>query len=304
MQGNARMIENIMQQAVRDCNLNEEIMKHTLSFIEYKIKESCPFADLTVLHYQMFDGKSPQIYQAAASIELMILALDIFDDIQDQDNPSVPWSQIEPALSTNIAIGLLMLSEAMLVQTSFETGRKLIAIDYLNEQVLKAVNGQYTDLSNSIHSEEDYIQMAKNKSGSLLACACLVGTALAGETHHSTVKEYAVFIGIAAQIKNDIQDIVRWDEKNDLIHKKKTLPTLFLLQSQLPSFQIIRDYYDDKLGKEALYKQKFEIKELIEQSGAIEYANVIMRIHQLHASELIEGLGVEQAWKEKLLQYV
>jgi competence protein ComQ len=304
MQGNTVLIEKIMQQAVYDYFLNEAMIKHTSTFIAYKMKKICPFADLTVLHYQMFDGKSPHIYQAAASIELMILALDIFDDIQDQDNPSVPWSQIEPALSTNIAISLLMLSITVLGQSTFETDRKCKAIHYLNEQVLKAVNGQYTDLTNSIHSEEDYIQMAKNKSGSLLACACLVGTALAGEAHHSTVREYAELIGIAAQIKNDINDIVRWDEKNDLIHKKKTLPTLFLLQNELPSFQIIRDYYEDNLGKEALYKQKFEIKELIEQSGAIEYANVIMRVHQLNASERIEDLGVEQAWKEKLLDYV
>lgn len=304
MQRNEVTIEKIMQQAVYEYFTNEAMTNHTLSFIAYKMKKSCPFADLTVLHYQMFDGKSPQIYQAAASIELMILALDIFDDIQDQDNPSVPWSQIEPAMSTNIAIGLLMLSMTVLVQTTFDTDRKSKAIDYLNEQVLKAVNGQYTDLTNSIHSEEDYILMAKNKSGSLLACACLVGTALAGEAHHSTVREYAELIGVAAQIKNDMNDIVRWDEKNDLIHKKKTLPTLFLLQNELPSFQILRDYYDDKLGKAALYKQKFEIKELIEQSGAIEYANVIMRVHQLNASERIEDLDVEQAWKEKLLYYV
>jgi competence protein ComQ len=192
----------------------------------------------------------------------------------------------------------------VLVQTTFETNRKCNALNYLNEQVLKAVNGQYTDLTNSIHSEEDYIQMAKNKSGSLLACACLVGTSLAGEAHHSTVREYAELIGIAAQIKNDMNDIVRWDEKNDLIHKKKTLPTLYLLQNQQLRFQMIRNYYDGKLGKEALYAKKFEIKELIEQSGAIEYASVIMRVHQLQASTRIEELGLEQTWKEKLLHYV
>jgi competence protein ComQ len=105
MHGNSMMIGKVMQQAASDYFLTEALLKHTLSFIEYKIKESCPFADLVVLHYQMFGGESEDIYQAAASIELMILALDIFDDIQDQDNPSVPWSQIESALSTNIAIG-------------------------------------------------------------------------------------------------------------------------------------------------------------------------------------------------------
>lgn len=297
-------ILSVLQQAVNDYFLIDGFKKRALSFIEYKIKEACPFADLVILHYQMFGGKSEHIYKAAASVELLILGLDIFDDLQDQDNPTVPWSRIEPALSSNIAIGFLMLSETLLAQTSFETDRKLRAINDLNEQVLKAVNGQYSDLANRISSEEDYIEMARNKSGSLLACACLVGAGLAGENYRGPVKEYAEMIGIAAQIKNDMNDIVRWDEKNDLIHKKKTLPTLFLLQNKQTQFQIIKDYYEGKLGKEALYEHKFEIKGLIEQSGANEYAGVIMRIYQLRASERIEGLDVEQTWKEKLLHCV
>jgi competence protein ComQ len=42
----------------------------------------------------MFAGRPTDIFLAAAAVELMILSLDIFDDLQDQDNFSVPWHTI------------------------------------------------------------------------------------------------------------------------------------------------------------------------------------------------------------------
>ncbi|MCB8818201.1 hypothetical protein [Desulfosporosinus shakirovi] len=75
----------------------------------------------------MFDGQSKDIFQAAAAVELMILSLDIFDDLQDQDNFSVPWHNINPALAMNIATGLLVLSTKAIEQTSLEQDRKVMA---------------------------------------------------------------------------------------------------------------------------------------------------------------------------------
>ena len=54
--------------------------------------------------------------------------------------------------------------------------------------------------------------------------------------------------------------------------------------------------------KGELIKNKTEIQELIEKSGAIEYARVIMRLNQLQAIELIDSMGIVQEWKEKLLR--
>lgn len=207
-------------------------------------------------------------------------------------------------VAMNIATGLLVLSTKALDHTSFERDRKIMANDYLDTQVLKAINGQHTDLMDLIESEEDYIQMVRGKSGSLMASACLVGTTLASEKHHDSVNKYAEHIGIIAQIKNDINDISRWDEKNDLINKKKTLLTLYLLKNQQPQYQFTRDYFSGKLMKGELIKDKVKIQELIEKSGALEYARVIMRLNQLQAIELIDSMGIVQEWKEKLVQYI
>ena len=302
MQEDWDVIGQVMLQLVNDYFPVKELKNDMSEFITFKMKGHFPFGQLVILHYQMFAGQSRDIFHAAAAVELMILSLDIFDDLQDQDNFSVPWAKIDQAIVMNIAIGLLMLSTKALEQTSFEQNKKVMANDYLNKCVLKAINGQHIDLMNLIESEEDYIQMVKEKSGSLMASACLVGTALASEKNHDSINKYAEHIGIIAQIKNDINDICRWDEKNDLINKRKTLLTLYLLKNQQPQYQFTRDYFSGKLMKGELIKNKTEIQELIEKSGALEYARVIMRLNQLQAIELIDSMSIVQEWKGKLLR--
>lgn len=281
-----------------------DLRRFILEFIEYKRTEGVPFAQLVLLHYRMFGGQMQDIYQAAAAVELMILSLDIFDDLQDQDHHAMPWNQINPAVAMNIATGLMLLSSKVLGESSFDPNAKLLAIDCLQKQVVTAVNGQHMDLSNPITSENEFILMVKQKSGSLLAMACLIGTLLVTEDYHEVVKTYSEHMGIAIQIKNDIRDIFRWDEKNDLMHKKVTLPVLYLLKNQQPQFQMIRDYYDGKVKREDLFSNHNRLKEWITASGALEYANVIMRTHQLQALKGIESLPVDQSWKEKLLHYL
>ncbi|EHQ90421.1 polyprenyl synthetase family protein [Desulfosporosinus youngiae] len=304
MQEDRDVIGQVMLQLVQQFFSVKDLKNDMSDFIMFKMKGDFPFGQLVILHYRMFAGQSKDIFLAAAAVELMILSLDIFDDLQDQDNFSVPWHITNPALAMNIATGLLALSTKAIEQTSFEQDLKDMANDHLNMCVLKAVNGQHTDLMDLIESEEDYIHMVRGKSGSLMAAACLVGTVLAGGKHHDSVNNYAEHIGIIAQIKNDIKDICRWDEKNDLVNKKKTLLTLYLLKKQQPQYQFARDYFAGKLTKGELVKRKVEIQELIEKSGALEYARVIMRLNQLQAVDLIDSIGIVQEWKEKLVQYI
>ena len=130
------VIGQAMLQLANDYFPVKGLKNHMSEFITFKMKGHFPFGQLVILHYQMFAGQSKDIFQAAAAVELMILSLDIFDDLQDQDNFSVPWAKIDQALAMNVAIGLLVLSTKALEHTSFERDRKIMANDYLNTQVL------------------------------------------------------------------------------------------------------------------------------------------------------------------------
>jgi competence protein ComQ len=303
------LIENdkIMEQALKFITnhcLVTEIGDQMTKFIEFKQQYGFPFGHLAIFHYQMFGGNNKDIYKAAAAIEMMILSTDIFDDLQDQDNKSVPWIQLNQAVSMNIAAGLLTLSTMLFEEASFPIENKRLALNNFNSQIVKAVNGQHLDITNRVNSENDCLQMMKLKSASLLVCACVTGTVLVNKDHVGLVGSYAEDFGIVAQIKNDITDTCNWEGKNDLIRRKRTLPLLFLIKSREPESQIIRDYYAGKLNEKAISKHRNEITHIIRNSGAYEYASVILRVHQLEAVEKIGHLPVSTAWKERLLGFI
>ncbi len=253
----------------------------------------------------MFGGEEhPDIYQACAAVEIMILALDIFDDLQDQDALDKPWCQTQYTITMNIATGLLMLSMEMLSNTTFEDRRKRDAIQYMNHQVLKAVQGQHQDLQQQIKTEDDYLQMVHHKSGSLMACACIVGVALVTPDHHEQVIEYATNFGVAAQIQNDIQDVLRGDTKNDLLYKKLTLPTLKLLEENDEHAQWVRDYYNDFIEKQFMYENKIELLDWIRNSSSIMYVQVLKRVYQRKTIQQIKEIDTNSKMRHKLLQLI
>ncbi|MEI3611085.1 hypothetical protein [Pseudogracilibacillus sp. SO30301A] len=103
-------------------------------------------------------------------VELIILASDILDDIQDLDAKDVPWSNVDDAFNLNIVVGMLIIC---LQETDGIAGinETLWIKQKIKELMLQSLNGQQIDLKNEIISEDDYIQMCYMKSGSLIRLA-------------------------------------------------------------------------------------------------------------------------------------
>ncbi|CAK4820332.1 unnamed protein product [Aphanomyces euteiches] len=116
------------------------------------------------------------------------------------------------------------------------------------------------------------------------------------------MNELAYCIGAIAQIENDIQDILRFDLKNDLLHKKKTLPTLFLLAEPDEEFPFIQQYYEDKLSMEEILEKKQVCIQYIQDSGCIEYSKVIQRLLIQQAELLLSSVNAKSPWKEKFAE--
>lgn len=93
----------------------EHIAKSAIDFVDYQAsKRDFLFGSLTVLHFEMFNGEDTDIYSAAAAIEILILATDIFDDLQDQDQFDAPWQNVDRSIVLNLSVGLLLLSKKIL----------------------------------------------------------------------------------------------------------------------------------------------------------------------------------------------
>jgi competence protein ComQ len=271
-----------------------------LTLIEDQAKQShFLFGRLAGLHYQMFSEKIKEAEWIAAAVELMMLAGDLLDDLIDQDSLETSWSKAPLTISLHIAIGLLLAGQKAIVDLLIDDHKKAKAQSYISSRLLQSVNGQHMDVTYDIQTEADYLKMVKKKSGSLVAMACLAGTALAGsEQNTSIIENYANHIGIAAQIDNDMEALYRWNDKNDIKAKKKSLPILYMLASKHDN--LLKQYFSNCVGYDELYVKKEKVIQQMEQEGAFYYAKVMSQIYKEKALQEIDKLDVDDRYKSTL----
>ncbi|WP_127582883.1 polyprenyl synthetase family protein [Paenibacillus koleovorans] len=272
-----------------------------------KAEEKSIWGELTTTVHRMFRGDHPNIATIAAISELLLLALDVADDLQDEDNPEVPWMQCPRPYALNAVLALIFGAVGELDRCSQRTEAHNettphIHLETVSALIADAIRGQQTDLMNEIQTEEQYIEMIRLKSGSLVKLACYLGYRSAGVADPGVtdrIDELAVSIGMYSQIRNDARDIVRWDQKNDLLKKKKTLPVLFLLADTEDTFSPFRLYYEGQLTLDQLLALKQDCMTYIEQSGCIEYCKIIQSLYRNRAHELIDELEADSEWKAR-----
>ncbi|HHY73758.1 MAG TPA: hypothetical protein GX497_11185 [Bacillus bacterium] len=283
---------------------NQLLKQQMLDYFEFKSQTNFPFAELVVSHYKLFGGVSQSIIKVAYGVELMILSFDIFDDIEDQDCSRAPWNNSKPELALNTATVLFHLSHMVLDKAFLEFEQGQAAKELFNQFTLHSINGQHQDLQNTVKNEQEYFEVTKRKSGALVSLACSIGTVLANDTFIEKIIAYGYLLGITSQIQNDIEDVLRNDEKNDLLYKKKTLPTIYLLNDKRKDFKIVQDYYKGIVSYEAMKEIQQDLIEKTKTSGAVEYANVHLYLKQQEAIKLIEESSLPQYVKEQLIQQV
>ncbi|NBI30649.1 polyprenyl synthetase family protein [Chengkuizengella marina] len=292
--------------------MNNMISQHThvpelkdlaLSFIKEQTKDSMHWSKLTLYSHRMFCGKSEHIYKVAAITELIFLASDILDDIQDQDHHSKPWMQHPKDYMFNIILTIVLSSIGEL-NTIFED--KPTSVNKVNDLIIQSIYGQQLDIQNTVSTEEEYFFMLEKKSCSLIRLACYLGySSLKNNDSNLTniLDELAAITGIIHQLENDINDILITEHKNDLLHKKRTLPVLYLLKHG-DEFPIIKQYYEGEISKGEIHAKKDEINQIIQDSGCIEYARVIQTLYIHKFDEVFETLDAVSPWKERFRDLV
>ncbi|GAA3408928.1 polyprenyl synthetase family protein [Paenibacillus hodogayensis] len=278
------------------------------TFVRDKAAETSRWGEMTRHVHYMFGGRSPHIDKVAALTELIVLALDIADDLQDRDNAEKSWMQCPQELSLNAVMGLLMGAvgelgrfQAEYPDDTFPKPGEAALI------VMNAVNGQYRDLTNDIVTEQDYIAVVQQKSCMLIKLAYYMGygslpAAAAIETEMDLLAGY---VGVVSQLSNDLRDVLRYDVKNDLLHRKRTLPILFLLADEEDAFPMIRRYYEGAIDRDEFLRHKIASVDYIRESGCVEYTEVIKTLFLQKAEETFDSLSApDPEWKERFRELV
>jgi len=300
---NKQTIGAQMRSIVEQRFVSDKLRRHALHFIEEKLEQSVRFGMLTLLHYELSGGSGDEAYRAAAAVELFILATDIIDDLQDQDVADYVWMKVPQPEALHTAVSLLTLSQQALLSSTAHADRALMLAQMMNEQLLHAANGQMSDIMNEADSEESYLSIVKQKSAAIMVFACMAGVMLAGKPWNDTVAKYATEMGIAAQIRNDLRDLTRWDEKSDFLKRKRTLLTLFLIESDLGEDRWIADYFENRIAYEDIKEKHASFEAVCERTGTLLYGAVMARLHANNFEELLNTmeLGV---WRERFLEIV
>jgi competence protein ComQ len=233
---------------------------------------------------------------------MMLLALDIADDLQDRDNMGKSWMMCPQEISINALLSFIYAVSGEIGEWHAQEGSdRLPELKTICRYVTRAINGQHRDLTRSIIGEQDYISAVQEKSGSLLQLACYMGYSCLESCDSETrsrVDELAGWIGVAAQLDNDLKDVLRYDIKNDLLEKKLTLPIIFLLQHSEEDFPVLKQYYEAKIDSETFLVHKQQCIRYIIDSGCIEYCLAVQSLIVNRIEEIWEALDAVSPWKE------
>ena len=296
------LIKESMDNIIKEHTELSEIREMLLQFVDYQSAKGFPFGELLLLHYNLFNGfKTEEIYSVAAAMEFLVLASDILDDFEDDDTIYKPWSS-QRDLALNATTNLLFLNLKIITESNFKNKDKGVTL--LIEYVLKSINGQYKDLLNICRSESQYINMSIEKSGSLTALACLLGTILATDDYPEDIEIYSKYMGLIGQINNDIADFGVGNEKSDIMNHKYSLPIIFLLNCKDKEVQFLQDYYHNQIDKNEILKKEELLNKKFIDTGAMAYTEVIKRIYQNKAMTKVQSLHFEQCYMDQLQKFI
>ena len=238
---------------------------------------------LTLVSGQALGGEIETLSKPAAAIELLHNFSLVHDDIMDQDEVRRGQPTVHEKWDLGTAIltgdGLLGLAYRKLLQTGNVPGTRL-AIRF-TDAMLEICEGQALDKmfeTQTIVSEEDYLEMIGKKTAVLMSISCEFGAIVSGapEEQIKSLADLGYNIGMGFQIQDDLLDIIADEEVlgkkvgSDLEMNKKTIVSIKLHEKtrEFPGSIESVDEYRNLLRQENIipYVEKM-IKNYFESAG-------------------------------------
>lgn len=273
---------------------------------------------LVVVSYLGCGGKNlKEILKASISAEIAHSFLLIHDDVMDDDDmrrnaPTVHKileKQYNKSISKALALTLGDLGACFsfepLLNSSFEAELKLKAMKEIVGVIERTCYGQYHDIIGEIiKTDEEFIRIIhENKTAYYtVAGPLIVGATLAGASREmiDRLTQVGIKMGLAFQVQDDILGVFGDEEEtgkaasSDLIEGKKTL---LIVKAN-------SDYVNKKIGTPLSKQEIQKIREIIVNSGSLEYSeNTAHRLLQ-DARKDLQKLNIKDNEKKILLYLV
>lgn len=248
-------------------------------------------------------------YRGAALIELLHTATLVHDDVVDDANYRRGFFSINALWKNKIAVlvGDYLLSRGLLLSVQH---KDYDLLEIVSNAVREMSEGELLQIEKARKldiTEDVYFDVIRQKTASLIASCCSVGScsAGAGAEVSERMRLFGEKVGMAFQIKDDLFDYGT-DEIGkplgiDIKEKKMTLPLIYALQKaswmeKRKIIYIIKNQ-SDKPAKVA------QVIDFVKASGGIDYATGIMQNYYQEAKSLLCTFP-DSAYKQSLMQLV
>lgn len=241
----------------------------------------------------------------AAAAELLHNATLLHDDVADgselrRGKPTV-MSLMGPSVSVLVGDYWLVKAMELILQDS-DTDTTAIRIfsktlsDLAEGEMLQLQKAQSGDTD-----EKDYLRIIYNKTASLFEAACVSAAISAGVSEDvvKAARDYAVALGLAFQIKDDILDYSGTESVGkplgvDILEQKITLPLLGALNNVSGQKQAeVRGMVRDIVGRPEL---RDDVVSFVKENGGLEYAKA--RLEE-YVNEAVHALDILPDSREK-----
>jgi octaprenyl-diphosphate synthase len=286
-----KAFEELFKNAVKsNVPLLDRILKYV---VRTKGKQLRPM--FVILSAKLCGEINEKTYRAASLVELLHTATLVHDDVVDEATERRGYFSVY-ALWKNkasVLVGDYLLAKGLLLSLE---NKDFKTLHILSDAVSRMSEGELLQLEKSRLlniTEDDYFNIIKNKTASLLASACAAGANSTTDDDQfiEKMKLFGEYTGIAFQIKDDLFDYGTDDvgkpTGNDIKEKKLTLPIIYTLQNA-----------DNNKRKQLKYllknsnRRKESVNFIIEEvkkSGGIEYTVQKMDEFKTKALEILHS---------------
>ena len=250
-------------------------------------------------------GLDRQASEVGAFCLLYVGALDLFDDVQDDDLAGKPHQDAGAPIAINSAITLLFLALDALrraIELESDEARQLEYLRLFNRVSLTAATGQHVDLMGAAGAQSPdevlAMQQAKTSSVALVAeCGALLGRC--DDAARCQYRLLGERLALVVQIVDDLRDIFGKDTSPDLLTGKITYPiACFLADASNEE----RERFDELVGQ--LPGSLGELRELLYDAGVVEQCALTLERFRREIHQAVVATGNTSAHHRTLLAVV
>lgn len=269
-------------------------------------KQMRPLLALLVARACSGNGITEATVRYAAASELLHNATLLHDDVADNSvqRRGVPTIMSLMGPSVSVLVGDYWLVKAMeLILSTSDSDHRVIKI--FSKTLSDLAEGEMLQLQKAQCGDtgiDDYLRIIYNKTASLFEAACVSAAISVGssEEFEQAAKEYAVALGLAFQIKDDILDYAGTESVGkplgvDILEQKMTMPLLGAYYNAPYEEERIRGLVKD-IADHPEYRD--EIVAFVKNNGGLGYA-----VEQLdrYVAQAVEALSVFPMSREREL---